>query len=64
MSLHDALPTLLEKIEQRQALNLRPALGDVDCVVIVTNHSNYDWTIIRESKVLFVDTRNVIGLDR
>jgi UDP-N-acetyl-D-glucosamine dehydrogenase len=40
--------------------DLRSALGDVDCVVVVTNHSNYDWTIIRESKVLFVDTRNVI----
>jgi UDP-N-acetyl-D-glucosamine dehydrogenase len=33
-------------------------LGDQDCVVVVTDHSAYDWeTIIRQSR-LVVDTRN------
>jgi UDP-N-acetyl-D-glucosamine dehydrogenase len=34
-------------------------LVGVDCVVVVTNHSNYDWAEIAEQARLIVDTRNV-----
>jgi len=32
-----------------------------DCVVIVTNHANYDYPSILESAALVVDTRNAMG---
>lgn len=35
-------------------------LGAMDCVVIVTNHSNYDWSDIHARAKVIVDTRNVI----
>jgi len=39
-------------------------LGQYDCIVIVTDHSDYDYkTIVRESQ-LVVDTRNATkGID-
>ena len=33
-------------------------LKSVDCVVIVTDHSNYDWNLVVENSRLIVDTRN------
>lgn len=33
-------------------------LAEADCVVIVTNHSNYDWAEILAHSRLIVDTRN------
>ncbi len=33
-----------------------------DCVVIVTNHSQYDFPQILEDSKLIVDTRNALGL--
>jgi len=36
-------------------------LSSMDCVVIVTNHSAYDWSEIVESAGVIVDTRNAIG---
>ena len=42
---------------QMQCASLKD-LGDYDCVVIITDHSNYDYErIVRESR-LVVDTRN------
>ncbi len=37
-------------------------LAAMDCVVIVTNHSSYDWPAIAEAAKVIVDTRNVISL--
>jgi UDP-N-acetyl-D-glucosamine dehydrogenase len=34
---------------------------DMDCVVIVTNHSNYDYQSILENASLIIDTRNALG---
>jgi UDP-N-acetyl-D-glucosamine dehydrogenase len=34
---------------------------DADCVVIVTNHSSYDYQSILENAALVVDTRNALG---
>jgi UDP-N-acetyl-D-glucosamine dehydrogenase len=35
-------------------------LQAADCVVIVTDHSAYDWTHIRQQARLIVDTRRVL----
>jgi UDP-N-acetyl-D-glucosamine dehydrogenase len=35
-------------------------LAAMDCVVVVTNHSSYDWSVIAEAAKVIVDTRNVI----
>jgi UDP-N-acetyl-D-glucosamine dehydrogenase len=37
------------------------ALQTADCVVIVTNHRDYDWAWIADQASLIVDTRNAIG---
>jgi len=36
------------------------ALEESDCVVIVTNHADYDWDFITEHAGLIVDSRNAI----
>ncbi len=35
-------------------------LNEVDCVVITTDHSDYDWDFILKESQLIVDTRNAI----
>jgi UDP-N-acetyl-D-glucosamine dehydrogenase len=40
---------------------LLPAVSAADCVVIVTNHSQYDYLAILEAAKLVVDTRNAMG---
>ncbi len=43
------------------AVELTPdLLRSVDCVVIVTDHSAYDWNMIAEHSRLIVDTRNAL----
>jgi UDP-N-acetyl-D-glucosamine dehydrogenase len=37
------------------------AACDADCVVIITNHSTYDYAAILDSARLIVDTRNALG---
>ena len=39
--------------------DLDRALHDADCVIIVTDHSAYDWTAIMRQARLIVDTRHV-----
>lgn len=41
--------------------DLIEGIQDMDCVVIVTNHSNYDYQSILENASLIVDTRNALG---
>jgi UDP-N-acetyl-D-glucosamine dehydrogenase len=42
-----------------RSADLTPAnIGKYDCVVIATDHSNYDYQAIVESAQLVVDTRN------
>lgn len=33
--------------------------GDYDCVVVCTDHTNYDWPAIIDASSLLIDTRNV-----
>lgn len=40
---------------------LMPAVSASDCVVIITNHSGYDYAAILEAANLMVDTRNALG---
>lgn len=41
--------------------DLMSAVTEADCVVIITNHSLYDYTKIIEKAKLIVDTRNALG---
>ncbi|HEY70219.1 MAG TPA: nucleotide sugar dehydrogenase [Anaerolineae bacterium] len=41
--------------------DLMAAVRSVDCVVIVTDHSGYDWPGIVEHASLIVDSRNAVG---
>ena len=37
------------------------AVKTADCVVIITNHKNYDYPGILEAAQCIVDTRNALG---
>jgi UDP-N-acetyl-D-glucosamine dehydrogenase len=50
--------------EKESVADLMATIEAVDCVVIVTNHSSYDYTAILESARLIVDTRNALGVAR
>ncbi len=41
--------------------DLHATVGEVDGVVIVTNHSSYDYASILETAAMIVDTRNALG---
>lgn len=43
--------------------NLMKAVGEADCVVIITDHSEYDFAAILDKANLIVDTRNALGLE-
>ncbi len=40
--------------------DLNAALAEADCVVIVTDHSDYDWSEVAKRTALLVDTRHVL----
>ena len=51
----------LESGEQMESVSLTDALfEDVECTVIVTTHSAYDWDWISKSCNPIVDTRNAL----
>ncbi|MEJ2486335.1 MAG: nucleotide sugar dehydrogenase [Anaerolineales bacterium] len=41
--------------------DLMAAVKQADCVVIITNHSSYDFQAIHDAAKLIVDTRNALG---
>ena len=41
-------------------IDLNAALSEADCVVIVTDHSVYDWQEVKARAALLVDTRHVL----
>jgi len=45
----------------RSETDLEPALHAADCVVIVTDHSVYDWRHVSQTAAALVDTRNVVA---
>lgn len=40
--------------------DLEAALGEVDLVVVITDHSHYDWAIVAQRAKLILDTRNAM----
>lgn len=60
---HDPyIPSLKhEGMSMTSAPNLMDAVRSVDCVVIITNHSSYDYPAILQEARLVVDTRNALG---
>lgn len=50
-----------EGLEMESVSDLEETLQRVDCVVIITNHSVYDYNAILNSARLIVDTRNALG---
>jgi UDP-N-acetyl-D-glucosamine dehydrogenase len=49
-----------DELTMQSVPDLNTALQHADCVVIVTDHSEYNWSIVAEQAKLLVDTRRVI----
>jgi UDP-N-acetyl-D-glucosamine dehydrogenase len=50
-----------DDLEMESVPEVMEAVRDADCVVIITNHSNYDYkAILKEAKFIF-DSRNALG---
>lgn len=46
---------------QMQSIPLSaPMLASYDCVIVVTDHSSYDWQLIANNAKLIIDTRNAL----
>ena len=50
-----------EGLDMESVPDVMAAVEKADCVVIVTNHSSYDYPAILEKAHLIVDTRNALG---
>jgi len=50
-----------ENLLMDSVTDLMLEVKNADCVAIITNHSNYDYSSILESAQLIVDTRNALG---
>ena len=49
-------------VQMESVNNLEEAIKESDCVVIITNHSQYDYMAILENARCIVDTRNAFGI--
>jgi len=47
--------------ELKSVSNLSASIQEADCVVIITNHSSYDYQAILDNSKLIVDTRNALS---
>lgn len=65
VSYHDPFIPLLrhEGIELDCVPDLMDAVSKADCVVIITNHTEYDYSEILKQAKLVLDTRNATGKD-
>jgi len=63
VSYHDPyIPRLRhDSWELHSVADLMSAVAEADCVVIVTNHSSYDYPAILAQAKLIMDTRNALG---
>ena len=63
VSYHDPYIPMLDHDDWKlnSVSNLMAAVHQSDCVVIVTNHSSYDYPAILEAANMIVDTRNALG---
>ena len=61
ISYHDPfIPALSHEGMDLASVELESAVPAADCVVIITNHSVYDWERIASQAVLMVDTRHAL----
>jgi len=60
---HDPYITSInhEQIKKESISDLNEGIKAADCVVIITNHSSYDYDQILKNANLIVDTRNALG---
>jgi UDP-N-acetyl-D-glucosamine dehydrogenase len=65
VSYHDPfIPSLGHEKLDLESVDLAEGLAAADCVVVITNHSAYDWPAIVAQTPLIVDTRHALhGLD-
>ncbi len=63
VSYHDPyIPSLNhDGMDYHSEPDLMAAIRQADCVVIITNHSSYNYVAILENAKLIVDTRNALG---
>jgi UDP-N-acetyl-D-glucosamine dehydrogenase len=63
VSYHDPfIPTVRhEGLNLHSVPDVMQAVREADCVVIITNHSQYDYPAILDAAKLVVDTRNALG---
>jgi UDP-N-acetyl-D-glucosamine dehydrogenase len=63
VSYHDPYISSLrhEGLQLESVPDLMAAVREADCVVIVTNHSSYDFVAMLQEARLMVDTRNALG---
>lgn len=63
VSYHDPYISHLdhEGREMDSVTDLMEAVRNTDCVVIITNHTSYDYTEILDAAKMIVDTRNSLG---
>jgi UDP-N-acetyl-D-glucosamine dehydrogenase len=47
-------------VPEMAAIDVEQGTREADCVVIVTDHKNFDYARIVESAKLIVDTRNAL----
>lgn len=63
VSYHDSyIPQITEEdFELESVADLMNAVAEADCVVIITDHSDYDYSEILQAANCIVDTRNALG---
>jgi UDP-N-acetyl-D-glucosamine dehydrogenase len=63
VSYHDPYIPAIEHNDYHleSVMDLMKAVREADCVVIITNHSVYDYPALLEQARLIVDTRNALG---
>jgi UDP-N-acetyl-D-glucosamine dehydrogenase len=49
-----------EGVAMTSALDLDAALADADCTIVVTDHSAYDWGLVKQFAQQIVDTRHAM----
>lgn len=50
-----------DTLEMESVPDLEAALRNSDCVVVATDHSAYDWALVRKHASTIVDTRRALG---
>jgi len=63
VSYHDPRITTIKHDDwsMQSVPDLMKAVSEADCVVIVTNHTTYDYKAVLKNAKLIVDTRNALG---